>query len=464
MITTTSKTEIISKKDKRHSIHPWADFATAAENGDLIMTKGSGYHVYDSEGTRYIDGIAGMWCVNAGYGRTEIGEAIARQAEELVYYTPFGAMTNPVSAELGEVLARLAPGDLNRVHFTTSGSSAVDSAIRFAHFYFNALGKPEKKHIISRTDSYHGSTYLTASLSGKAVDRTYFNYMSDIIHHISGPNSYRRQAGTSIDEYHQSLLDEFEQKILEIGPENTACFIAEPIMGSGGVLVPPDNYHKRMKEICEKYDILYILDEVVTGFGRLGHFFSSEPVWGIIPDMITCAKGLTSGYQPLGALIISDRLFDSISGENAPEKAYFTNGYTYSGHPMTCAAALKNIEIMEREGICSHVQDIGPYFMSQLKKLEEYDIVGEVRGSHLMACIECNISGNMRAAEDSDMLAARTVDAYCEKSGLIVRPYEALLILSPPLIIDKDGIDTMISILADSIEKATEDLAKQDLL
>lgn len=464
MRTTGFDTKKISTTDRRHSLHPWADLATAAEKGDLVMTKGSGYHVYDSDDHKYIDGIAGMWCVNIGYDNREIIDAIAKQAQELVYYTPFGAMTNPLSAELARVLSDLAPGDLNRVHFTTSGSGAVDSAIRFVHFYFNGIGKPEKKHIISRTDSYHGSSYLTASLSGKAVDRTYFHYMSDIVHHISGPNPYRRDEDLSMSDYCRQLVDEFEKKIRDLGPECVACFIAEPIMGSGGVLVPPSGYHREMKRICEKYDILYILDEVVTGFGRLGHFFSSEPVWEIVPDMITSAKGITSGYQPLGAVIISDQLFDRISGQNAPEAAYFTNGYTYSGHPVACAAALKNIEIMKRDNLCRHVQEIGPYFIEQLKTLEQYDIVGEVRGSHLMACIECDISGNRKAAEEKDMTAAQTVDEFCEQLGLIVRPYEALLILSPPLIIDKAGIDEMISILARSIEQATDKLTSQGLI
>jgi len=464
MCTTDYTTKEISAKDRRHTLHPWADLATAPVKGDLVMTKGSGHHVYDSDQNKYIDGISGMWCVNIGYGRKEMAEVIAKQVEELVYYSPFGAMTNPISAELSEVLSELTPGDLNRVQFTTSGSGAVDSAIRFAHFYFNAIGKPEKTHIISRTESYHGSSYLGASLSGKKVDRTYFHYMTDIIHHISGPNLYRRNENISMSAYCQQLVDEFEQKILEIGPENVACFIAEPIMGSGGVLIPPPGYHKEMKLICEKYDILYILDEVVTGFGRLGHFFSAEPVWEIIPDMITCAKGLTSGYQPLGAVIISDKLFDQISGDNAPEAAYFTNGYTYSGHPVACAAALKNIEIMKCDNLCEHVRDIGPYFIEQLKTLEQYEIVGETRGSHLMACVECNISSNKAAAEEKDMIAAQTVDAFCEQLGLIVRPFEALLILSPPLIINKTVIDEIISILARSIEKATVALKSQGLI
>jgi len=459
-----STTEEIIDKDNRHTLHPWADLANAATEGDLVITKGSGCHVYDSDGNKYLDGIAGMWCVNVGYGNREMADAIARQAEKLVYYTPFGAMTNPLSAELAKVLADLTPGDLNRVQFTTGGSGAVESAIRFVHFYFKALGKPEKKHVISRTESYHGSSYLAASLSGKEVDRTYFHYMSDIVHHVSGPNPYRREEHLSLSEYCRQLIDEFEQKILEIGPDRVACFIAEPIMGSGGVLLPPPGYHKKMKQVCEKYEVLYILDEVVTAFGRLGHFFSAEPVWGIVPDLITCAKGVTSGYQPMGAVIISDALFDRISGENAPDSAYFTNGFTYSGHPVACAAALKNIEIIKRDNLCAHVRDVGPYFIERLKTLEQYEIVGETRGDHLMACVECNISGNKLAAEEKDMIAAQIVDEFCEKEGLIVRPYEALLILSPPLIIDRDNIDDLVAILGRSIEKATVVLKAQGLI
>jgi adenosylmethionine-8-amino-7-oxononanoate aminotransferase len=288
--------------------------------------------------------------------------------------------------------------------------------------------------------------------------------MEETVHHVSSPNSYRREKGLSVEEFCNNLVQELEDTILKIGPDQVACFIAEPILGSGGVLVPPEGYHKRTLEVCRKYDVLYISDEVVTGFGRLGHFFSSEEVWGIVPDIITCAKGLSSGYQPLGAVLISDRLFEAISGENARENPCFTNGYTYSGHPVACAAGLKNIEIMKRDKICEHVRDIGPYFMEQLKTLERFDIVGEVRGNHLMACVECNISGNPYAAEDVDMQAAGIVDKHCDALGLIVRPYEALCILSPPLIIDKQGVDTLVSILAQSIEKATADLAAQGLL
>ncbi|WP_018277754.1 aminotransferase [Teredinibacter turnerae] len=460
-MTVSKSTEDITEIDKRHIVHPWADFATAPSQGDLVISRGEGYHVYDSDGKKYLDGIAGMWCVNVGYGNREIAQAIAHQAEEMPYYTPFGAMTNPHAAELAKVLAELTPGDLNRVHFTNSGSTAVDSAVRFIHFYFNALGQPEKQVIISRTDSYHGSTYLTASLSGKAVDRTYFKYMTDIVHHVSGPNLFRRNKELSEEEYRQQLVDEFEQKILEVGPEKVACFIAEPIMGSGGVLIPPPGYHKAMKQVCEKYNILYILDEVVTAFGRLGEFFSAEAVWEIVPDIIVCAKGITSGYQPLGATIISDALFDKISGSNAPKDAYFTNGYTYSGHPVACAAALKNIEIIKRDKLCEHVKDVGPYFIEQLKTLERFDIIGEIRGNHLMACVECNISGNKTAAQEEDMATALIVDQFCDKAGLIIRPYEALLILSPPLIIDREGIDKLVSILAQSIERATEVVAEK---
>lgn len=459
-----NSTQLLSKKDKTHALHPWADLATAATEGDLIITEGSGYHVSDSTGKRYIDGIAGMWCVNVGYGNEEMAQTLADQARKLVYYTPFGALANPVSIELGEKLAQLTPGDLNRVHFTTGGSTAVESAIRFVHFYFNALGKKDKKHILSRKESYHGSTYLAASLSGKAVDRTYFDYHEDKLHHLSAPNPYRRPEGQSVEDYCQSLLDELENKILELGPDNVACFIAEPVMGSGGVLVPPKDYVQKAYAICKKYDVLFILDEVVTGFGRLGHFFSAEPVWGIVPDIITSAKGISSGYVPLGAVMISDRLFDQISGSNAPDAAYFTSGFTYAGHPIACAAALKNIEIIERDKLCEHVQEIGPYFIEQLKTLEAYDIVGEARGHHLMACVECNISKNPTAATDGDIKAAQTVDKYCEQFGLLVRPYEALCILSPPLIIDKKGIDELVAILAKSIEAATHELKEKGII
>ena len=435
----------LPEKDRRHIIHPWSDLGSDAES--MVIESGKGIHVFDSAGNRYLDAISGMWCVNLGYGNEEMAKAIADQCVRLAYYTPFGAMTNGPSTQLAYELSRLTPGDLNCFQFTNSGSTAVESAIRFVHYYFNCLGQPEKKHIIYRENAYHGSTYLAASLNGKRCDRSYFNYITDIVHATSDPNPFKRPAGMSVADFCDLRVRELEDKILEVGPDKVACFIAEPVMGSGGVIVPPSGYHKKTLDLCRKYDVLYISDEVVTAFGRLGHYFASEEVFGIVPDIITVAKGISSGYQPLGAAIISDKLVRRISGENASEKSYYTNGFTYSGHPVTCAAALKYLEIMKRDNLNDHVRDVGPYFMKRLETLRELPVVGDVRGVCLMACVECVVSEK----EEENIAVAQRVDEFCQAKGLIVRPYENLCILSPPLIIDKDGVDRIVDTLRESI-------------
>jgi len=450
-----AKEATLAEIDKKHIIHPWSDLGSDARS--MIIESGKGIHVFDNEGNQYIDSISGMWCVNLGYANEEMAEAIADQCIRLVYYTPFGAMASPPSIKLAHQLSQLTPGDLNHFQFTTSGSTAVESAIRFVHYYFNCLDQPEKKHIIYRENAYHGSTYLSASLNGKKCDRSYFNYITDIVHAIPDPNPYKRETGMSVEEFCDLRVRELEEKILALGPDKAACFIAEPVMGSGGVIVPPPGYHKRTLDICRKYDVLYISDEVVTAFGRLGHHFASEDVFDIVPDIITVAKGISSGYQPLGAAIISEKLMNRISGASARQNSYYTNGFTYSGHPVACAAALKYLEIMDRDNINEHVRDVGPYFMQRLEELKSFPIVGDVRGLCLMACVECVVSED----ENENIAVAQRVDEFCQKKGLIVRPYENLCILSPPLIIDKSGIDQIVDILRDSILAAMDEINKE---
>lgn len=451
-----------AQQDTRHLLHPWADLSALGRETPTVIVDAQGTRVTDAEGRTYLDAIGGMWCVTLGYGRREIADAIRDQALRMPFYTPFGAMTNEPAAALGARLAALAPGDLKRVHLTTCGSTAVESALRFAHYYFGATGRPHKRHIVTRGDAYHGSTYLAASISGKAWDRTCFHYDSTIVHHLSSPNPYRRPAGMSVDAFCASLVDEFDALIAKLGAEQIACFIAEPILASGGVIVPPPGYLAAMRERCRRHDILYISDEVVTGFGRVGHFFASHAHFGIEPDMIVVAKGLTSGYQPLGAVLISERLVDAMSGEHAYGNGVFTNGFTYSGHPVACAAALANIELMERERICEHVRDVGPYFIRRLDALRRLPIVGDVRGDHLMACIECTSGAGATGAlpTPADIAIAQRVDRHCEEMGLLVRPYESMCILSPPLTVTRADIDEICAILAAALERTQRELAQ----
>ena len=267
----------------------------------------------------------------------------------------------------------------------------------------------------------------------------------------------------SVEAFCDARIREFEDKICEIGPERVAAFIAEPVMGAGGVIVPPDGFHRRTHEICRKYDMLYIADEVVTAFGRLGHFFASEDVFGVVPDIISVAKGITSAYVPLGAMLVSDRLLEDFIGDNA-EATGFYHGFTYSGHPVACAVALKNIEIIEQEGILEHVREVGPYFQERLRELEELPIVAHVRGTGLMACLECSIATGDEETLEIDVKIGKRIDRHCQDLGLIVRPLYNMCVMSPPLIITKAQIDDLVAILRRGVERTMEDLQQEGIL
>ena len=448
----------LSVLDKKHFIHPFTNFADFDSDKVDVITRSSGIHVEDADGNKYIDGIAGLWCVNIGHGRKEMGEAMAEQATRMAYYSPFDKLSNLPAIELSAKLAALAPDNLNRVFYSCGGSTANDVTVRLVHYYFNQMGKPNKKKFISRINAYHGTTYTASTLTGIESNNWGFDTVKDLVHYVSEANCYRRPNGMSESQYCDHLVEEFEQAIEGLGgSDNVAAFIAEPIMGAGGVLMAPEGYHKRIYEVCKRYGMLYISDEVVTAFGRLGHFFASEEVFGIKPDIINCAKGLTSGYIPLGATLISDEVYEGINKPQA-DGAVLSTGFTYSGHPVACAAALKNIEIIEREDICSNVQEVGPYLSEQLQTLSELRIVGDVRGSHFMQCIESVADKQSKALFPGEAAVGKRIANACQKHGLIVRPIAHLNILSPPLIWDKKVVDKVVAILRSAIEDATESL------
>ncbi|WP_017624911.1 aminotransferase [Nocardiopsis chromatogenes] len=450
--------ESAADQDNRHVLHPWADLSALGTHKPLVVREAKGVHVVDDRGRTYLDAIGGMWCVTVGYGREELVEAMRTQALKMPYYTPFGDVSSEPAAELGARLADLSPGDLNRVHFTTCGSTAVESAVRIAHFFYAAQGRPQKKHVLSRVDAYHGSTYLAASLSGKAADRTTFHYEDAWVHHLESPVYDPDVADESASRRLAGIIGRMEEAVAAIGAENIACFIAEPVMASGGVLVPPPGYHRAALEVCRRNDILYISDEVVCGFGRLGHFFSSADRFGIVPDIIVTAKGLTSGYQPLGAVLVAEGIVDTMAAAADRSKPVFSNGFTYSGHPVACAAALANIRVMVQDDICGHVREVGPRFIDRLRGLRAHPLVSAVRGDHLMACVECRVPGEADGPTARNQALAQRVDHYCEEGGLLVRPFENLCILSPPLVISAEEIDRIAAVTADALDRAERDL------
>lgn len=446
--------------DKKHFIHPYTDFSTFEDEGSQVITDATGMYVTDAQNKKYLDGIAGLWCVNIGHGRQEMADAISKQVTSMQYYNTFGHSTNEPASQLAAKLAQLAPSTLNHVFYGCGGSVANDTAVRLVHYYFNMKGQPNKKKIISRNDGYHGSTYLAAALTGIQGVKYSFDAADDLVDYVSAANMYRRPVGTeSFSEaaYCDYLVDEFENRILQMGADNVAAFIAEPLMGAGGVLVAPDGYFKRMYAICKKYDMLFISDEVVTAFGRLGKMFASEDLYGVTPDILCMAKGLTSGYLPLGVTMISDDMYVEI---NKPQCAggLLSHGFTYSGHPVACAAALKNIEIMESEGLCEHVQEVGPYFLAQAKKLEALSIVGDVRGSHLMVGIELVQDKATKASFPYDLAVTHRIFKKCLELGVVVRPVGNVIVLSPPLIITREQIDILFKAIEEGIKVVAEEL------
>ncbi|MBL9050526.1 MAG: aminotransferase [Tabrizicola sp.] len=445
--------------DRAHTLHPWTNFGPFERDGSLIMARGEGCYLWDSEGKKYFDAVGGMWCTNIGLGRREMADAIADQVMRLGYSNYFVDTANDAASLLAAKLASLAPGDLNRVHFTTGGSTAVDTAVRMVSFYHHSKGNPQKTDIVARENSYHGSTYLCQSVGKRNGDRVEeFRYKTEGIHHLSCPNPYRRPAGMSEAQFCDALVAEFEALIARVGADRIGGFIAEPIQASGGIIIPPEGYLRRMWEVCQRHDILFIADEVVTAFGRIGHWFASEAEFGVVPDIITCAKGITSGYVPLGAMIFSDRIW-KVMAEGG--QRWFTTGFTFAGHPVACRAALVNIAIMEREGLLAHAAKVGSYFEARLASLADLPLVGDVRGRKLMLCTENVANKETKEPLPDEAGESKRISDACEAMGLMVRPIGHLNVMSPALVITEAQVDFVVETLGRAIRKVTDDLVRE---
>lgn len=447
--------------DREHLLHPFTEFPRFLNEGSRFFERAEGAYVFGADGKRYLDGVGGLWCVNIGYGRREMADAIAEQAMKLPYYNTFGDMSSGPAADLAAKLAELAPGALNHVFFTTGGSTSIDTAVRIAHYVFQAEGRPQKQKILAREMGYHGSTFLAASITGIRRNHAGFHVLSagddPLVNYVACPNAYRPSAelgGEQNEAAHvEWLIADLEAAIARIGADNIAVFLAEPIMGAGGVIVAPKGYHARALEVCRRNDILYVSDEVVTAFGRLGHMFASEEAFAIEPDMIACAKGITSAYVPLGAVLFSDRIHRAISQPKSGS-AVFSHGFTYSGHPVACAAGLKNIEIMEREDLCGHVCKLAPRLRAKLSELSELPVVGDVRGEGFMMAIELVADKAAKRNFEPGVAAAKKVAAAAYARGLIVRATADAVLLSPPLVLSEQQIDWLAETLRASILEA----------
>ena len=443
--------------DVRHHLSPFADYKSLKqdEGGSRIITQAEGIYLTDSEGHRLLDGMAGLWCVNVGYGRAELAEAAYRQMLELPYYNTFFKTATPPAVELSEKLAEIAPEGLNRAFFGSSGSESNDSVVRLVRRYWNLRGQPEKSHIVSRTYAYHGSTMASASLGGMVGMQEGFGLPLPGFHHVMPPYWFDfAEAGETPADFGRRAAKAVEDKILEIGPDKVGAFIGEPIQGAGGVIIPPETYWPEIQRICSQYDVLLVADEVICGFGRTGRWFASE-AFGIAPDLMTLAKGITSGYVPLSAVLVSDKVGEVLeSGEGE-----FAHGYTYSGHPVACAVALANIALIERDGLVETVRDeTGPYLAECLQSLSDHPLVGQVRSFGLLGAIELVEDKASRKHFEPLGRVGTLCRDHCFQNGLVMRAVRDGMVLSPPLIIETAEIDALVETARRCLDLTAKDL------
>ncbi len=443
--------------DTRHHLHPFTDYkGLAAEGGSRIITHAEGVWLTDSEGNRILDGMSGLWCVNVGYGRQELAEAAYEQMLELPYYNTFFKTSTPPPIELARKLAELTPEGLNHVFYASSGSEANDSIARLVRHYYKVLGKPEKRIIISRVNGYHGSTMAAASMGGMAFMHAIDDIPLPGFVHIRQPHWYDEGGELSPEEFGRAAARALEAKIAELGADQVAAFIGEPIQGAGGVIVPPDSYWPEIQRICREHDILLIADEVICGFGRTGHWFGSD-LYGIRPDIMTLAKGITSGYVPLSAVMVGDKVGEVMINEGAE----FAHGFTYSGHPVACAVALANIEILEQEDLIARVRrDTGPYLQARLREFAEHPLVGECRGVGMIGALELvEDKATRRHFEPLGRVGTICRD-HCVKNGVVSRAVRDAMVLAPPLIITRAEIDEMLARLRHCLDLTARELGR----
>lgn len=452
--------EIRSTKDWQaieaaHHMPPFSDYKSLHQQGTRMITHASGHYIHDTEGHKILDAMAGLWCVNVGYGREELVEAAANQMRQLPYYNAFFKTSHPAVSELSKRLASLAPDGLNHVFYANSGSEANDTIIRMVRHFWALEGKPEKRIIIGRDYGYHGSTILAASMGGMSGMHEQAAKEADFIH-IKPPYGFLYQGNQSEEMFAATAAGWLEDAILAHGADKIAAFIAEPIQGAGGVIIPPQGYFEHIQEICRKHDILFIADEVITGFGRTGQWFASQTM-NLSPDMMTLAKGLTSGYVPMSAVMVGDRVFNSLKEKGGE----FYHGFTYSGHPVAAAVALANLEIIESEGLIDTVRnDTGPYLAKALAPLADHVMVGEVRTFGLLACIELVDDKNGPVLFTPTGAMAEVVRDHAIASGLMVRAVRDGMILSPPLTFTHDDIDEVVMKLRAALDKTAQEIGK----
>jgi len=454
-------TAAIQQMDTAHYLHPFTDFKALGEKGARVMVRGEGIYVWDSQGKKVLDGMSGLWCVNVGYGRTSISEAVYRQMETLPFYNSFFNTTNMPAAQLATKLAQIAPPGFKHVYFTGSGSEGNDTNLRMVRRYWDVLGYKERHTIISRHNAYHGSTVAGASLGGMDGMHAQGGLPIPGIVHIGQPSYLESGQGMTEDEFGIEAASWLEQKILEVGPDKVAAFIGEPVQGAGGVIIPPKTYWPEIQRICDKYGVLLIADEVICGFGRFGKWFASE-LFGIKPDLITFAKGVTSGYIPLGGVLVGDRVAKVLIEQGGE----FNHGFTYSGHPVACAAALENIRIIEEEKLIERVaEDTGPYLKQRFATLADHPLVGYVDSCGFVAGLNLVRSKGKTVHDNVPFDPALAVGMVCRgymfNNGMIMRAVGDRMIIAPPLVMTRAQIDEMVALIRACLDMTYTDIQQR---
>jgi len=440
-------------KDKAYLLHPNTNARVHEENGPRIIERGSGIYVYDDQGTEYIEALAGLWSVAVGFGEERLVQAATDQMRKLSYYHIFAHKSHVPAIDLADKLINLAPSKLQRVFFANSGSEAIDSIVKLIWYYNNANGRPKKKKIISRLRAFHGGTIASGSLTGLPVSHRDFDLPISNVLHTLCPDYYRdAYEGESEEEFSSRLAGQLEEMIVHEGPETIAAFIGEPLMGAGGVIIPPRTYWDKVQRVCRKYDILIIADEIISGFGRLGKMFGCE-VYGIDPDIMVVSKQLTSSYLPLSAVLLSDEIYQCVA-DNTDKIGTLGHGFTTTGHPVATAVALENIRIIEDRGLVEHAASMAPVLQEGLRGLVDHPIVGDIRGIGLIAGVELVADKNSKQAFDPSGKLGWYFYERAHHHGLIIRCMGDTIGICPPLIIDQEQIDELVRRFALTLDDA----------
>lgn len=456
---TTTQQSPLAQQDKDNLFHPFTSIVEHLETGPLVMARAEGTRVYDEHGREFLDAMAGLWCVNVGYGRPEVIEAITRQVSTLPFYHSFASMSNEPAIRFADAIVKRAPGNMSKVFFCNSGSEANDTHVKLAWYYNNLRGKPEKKKIISRESAFHGVTVAAGSLTGLPHVHKAFDLPIPQVIHVEKPHHYwEADEGMTEAEFSQKLARQLDERIEREGPDTVAAFIAEPVMGAAGVVPPPEGYFPAIAAVLKKHDVLLIADEVICGFGRLGKLFGSD-VYDIEPDMVTMAKGLTSGYIPMAAAVISEKVWNVLK-EGSSELGVFGHGFTYTGHPVAAAAGLASLGVIEKEGLVDNAANVGAHLQDKLRAtFASHPLVGEVRGLGLIAGIELVKDKDAKKPFDPAKGVAKRLSNAALDEGLICRPIGNAVVFAPPLILTVSEADELVDKLSKALDTVTADIA-----